>query len=366
MRTAIILLAAIVLPVIGEPQPAPAQRPVVYAYFPAKAGSWKTDGIDWPCITHLCYRSVELQADGSLKTPLGDPPKDFVDNCHRHRVKLTLLVWVTRTEISDAYLASAPEKAAANLLAYVKKHNLDGVNIDDEKLSQINGVAKAPNRDLLTRFFQILNKTFRAERPDYHLSFAAPPVISKEDKYGVTWIDYAAIAKEVDAIIPMGYTMNPPTIGWTTNAEPIAGGGKVATTTTRDLATLVADYKQAMGGSSEKLLLGISLSFGGHEWTTRTDQPLSPTIGKPTPLTLDQAHAAAKQYGRQWDEKQQSPWYRYSAAGQFHQGWYNDPESWRAKLKWVKDQKLPGIAIWVIDAANDPMERWELLREYGH
>ena len=81
--------------------------------------------------------SVELKADGTLRTPAGDPPKSFVDRAHRHGVKVTVLVWVTDPRESDAYLANAPQKAADNLLAYVRRNNLDGVNIPPEAIQPV-------------------------------------------------------------------------------------------------------------------------------------------------------------------------------------------------------------------------------------
>ena len=86
-----------------------------------------------------------------------------------------------------------------------------------------------------------------------------------------------------DAELAMGYTMNPPSEGWTTNPEPLAGGGSASWTTTRDLQTMVRDYLEAMGGRKEKLLVGVSVDVGGTEWRCRSDQPLSPTLGPGSP-----------------------------------------------------------------------------------
>src|SRR5207302_3566185 len=116
-------------------------------------------------------------------------------------------------------------------------------------------------------------------------------------------------AQSVDAIIPMGYTLNPPSIGWTTNPEPLAGGGKASTTTTRDVETMVRDYIDAMGGAKDRLLVGVSLDFGGYEWRCRTDTRLSPILGPGTRRPLADCEAAARQYGRRWDPLQRSPWY---------------------------------------------------------
>jgi spore germination protein YaaH len=277
---------------------------------------------------------------------------------------VTVLVWVTRVEDSDGYLAQHPQEAAENLLRYVQENRLDGVNIDDEQMREVNAVAHAPNRPLVTRFFQILSQTFKRANPSYHLTYAAPPVISPSDRYGVSWLDMKGIAAAVDGIIPMGYTMNPPSIGWTANPEPLAGGGKSARTTTRDLQTMVRDYLAAMGGKKEKLLPGISLTFGGYEWRCRTDARLSPTIGKGVEKSLAECEEQARRHGKRWDKAQQSPWYSYQESDAFVQGWYNDPQAWKAKLDWLKAEGLGGVGIWVLDGVKDPPERWQALRAY--
>jgi spore germination protein YaaH len=345
-------------------RPSRPKSKTVYAWFPARFGSWNTEGIPWDCLTHLCFRSVVLKADGSLELPAGDPPREFVDTAHRHGVKVTVLVWVNRAEDSDGYLANAPQKAVDNLLEYVRRNRLDGVNIDDERMRERNEIAGAPNRELVTRFFRLLSRTFRRANRSYHLSFAAPPVIAPNDRYGTSWMDLDAIASAVDAIIPMGYTMNPPSIGWSTNPEPLAGGGKGPRTTTRDLQTMLRDYLAAMGGRKEQLLPGVSLSFGGYEWRCRTAERLSPTIGRGVAKTFEECEAQARQHGKRWDSAQQSPWYAYPDGDAFIQGWYNDRGAWKAKLDWIASQGLGGIGLWVLDGVTDPPDRWLLLRDF--
>ncbi len=342
-----------------------AIHPTVYAWFPEHFGSWKTDGIEWDCLTHLCFRSIELTAEGHVRRVSGNPPKDFVETVHRHGVKVTVLVWTGSRADSDGYLAQFPQEAANNLLAYVKENNLDGVNIDDEQMGETNVVAHAPNRELVTRFFQILAKTFKSANPDYHITFAAPPVIAKTDRFATTWLDLKAIAEVVDGIIPMGYTLNPPSAGWATNPEPLGGGGHAAWTTTRDFETMVCDYLEAMGGHREKLLAGVSLKLGGYEWRCRTDQRLSPTLGNGVWHSLAECEVKAIEHGPRWDDAQQSAWYCYRDSDAFVQGWFNNARAWRAKLDWVKGQGLGGIGIWVLDGANDPLETWQALRQFS-
>src|SRR5262249_40926237 len=151
-----------------------------------------------------------------------------------------------------------------------------------------------------------------------------------------------------DAVIPMGYTMSPPSIGWTTSPEPLAGGGRSPATTTRDLATMVRDYLAAMDGERAKLLPGVSLKFGGYEWRCRTGDRLSPTLSPGAWKTLAQCREQVRLHGERWDRDQQSPWYCYPEGDAFIQGWYNDPRAWSAKLAWIQEQRLGGIGLWVL------------------
>jgi spore germination protein YaaH/predicted DNA-binding transcriptional regulator AlpA len=342
-----------------------ASRPTVYAWFPAHFGSWRTDGIDWDCLTHLCFRSVELEADGKVRRVSGNPPRDFVETAHRHGVKVTVLVWTRSRADSDGYLARFPQEAANNLLAYVKENNLDGLNIDDEQMGATNAVAQVPNRELVTRFFRILAKSFKAANPNYHITFAAPPVIDARDRFGTSWLDLKGIAEAIDGIIPMGYTQNPPSAGWTTNPEPLGGGGRAAWTTTRDIETMVRNYLDAMGGHKEKLLVGVSLKSGGYEWRCRTDQRLAPILDKGTWRSLEECEDKAREHGARWDERQKSSWYCYPDGDAFVQGWFNDARAWQAKLSWIDEQGLGGLGVWVLDGANDPPATWELLHRYS-
>src|SRR5205823_1767555 len=121
----------------------------------------------------------------------------------------------------------------------------------------------------------------------------------------------------------------PPSIGWATNPEPLGGGGKGPQTTTRDLQTMTRDYLTAMGGRKEKLLPGVSLSFGGYEWRCRTAERLSPTLGRGVPKSLAECEEQARRHTKRWDEAQQSPWYVYAEGDGFVQGWYNDLPAWQ-------------------------------------
>jgi spore germination protein YaaH len=161
----------------------------------------------------------------------------------------------------------------------------------------------------------------------------------------------------------MSYCMNPPTIGWTGAAQPVGGGGKV-NGHARDYATCIRDYLEATGGRADKLLLGVANDLGGTEWTCQNDKPLSPIIGRPRKLTLEQARANAEKHGRRFNPEQKAPWYCYKEGDRWVQGWYEDEESVAAKFELAKATGLQGVCIWILDGAKEPPGTFELIHRY--
>ncbi len=338
----------------------------VYAWFPKDFNNWNTAAIDWTALTHICYRSVILQADGTLSEPVARADvRKLVLEAHSNGVKVAVLVWGTTPEGSSQYLAHHRDRAVESLLDYVKANDLDGINLDDETWREINTETQGSNRELITQFFKRLRKAFDDVRPGCHITWASPPVVATQDRWGECWVDYRAVADLVDAFAIMSYCMNPPTIGWTTGAQPVRGGGKVSGHA-RDYATCIEDYLRATGGRNDKLLLGIANDRGGTEWTCRTDQAFSPIIGEPRRLTPQEARANAGEHGRLFHPEQQVPWYRYEQGDHWVQGWYEDDESLAAKLELAESDDLQGICIWVLDGAAEPPSTFELIRRHLH
>lgn len=342
---------------------APVVRKTVYVWYPRRFGAWNTSGIQWDAITHICFRSVGLRPDGSIATQAGRPPQAFVDEAHSHGVKVCILAWSNNRKDSDSYLANHAERTVDNLVAYVRDNGLDGISYDDEMIHATNSVANGPNRPLVNRFFQKLNQALKSANAEYHLSFAAPPVISSKDRFGSDWFDWPTIAANVDAIVPMLYTANPPQIGWTTNAQPLAGGRPTERTVPRDVVSLMGDYYDAIPDQRPKLLLGInSFPWAGYEFRSKSADPFAVATGRASTQPFEYMEQQAALYGKRWDSRQQSAGYLYQDGEQFVQGWYDDDHSWAAKLDYVNREGLGGVGIWVVDGKDDAAAMWDMLR----
>lgn len=123
------------------------------------------------------------------------PPRQFVETAHRHSVKVTVPMWVHTTEESSGYLAQASQKSAETLPEHLRGNNLDGGNLADKPMREHNATADVLNRELVNRFFQALRATFQTAGPNYLIRFAAPPVISAQDQFGVGWLDWKTMPK---------------------------------------------------------------------------------------------------------------------------------------------------------------------------
>jgi spore germination protein YaaH len=325
--------------------------------------NFDTSAIDWSALTHLSIRTVVIQPDGTIKQAITrENLKKLVDEAHQHGVRAMILVWGTKPEASSEYLAHNQDRAVESLLTFVRENNLDGLDMDDESWRERNTVTGESNRELVTSLFRKLNASFKAARADYQIFWASPPVIDPSDRYTAAWPDYKAIADLIDGFAIMTYTVSPPSIGWTTSMQPVAGGGKV-NGHARDLTTTIRDYLAATGGRADKLLLGVATrsSLGGAEWDCKTGEPGARIIGKWRRLTAEQAATNAQQHGRLFDVQQKSPWYRYASGDQWVQGWYEDDESLAAKYDLARELNLQGVCIWVLDGSHEPRSTFSLL-----
>ena len=107
----------------------------------------------------------------------------------------------------------------------------------------------------------------------------------------------------------MLYTANPPQIGWTTVAQPLAGSKDGGPTVPRDVVTLMGEYYAQLGEHKGKLLLGVnSFPWPGYEFRARSAARLATILerGRTKPYAMLEQAAL---YGRRWGSRQQAFWY---------------------------------------------------------
>ena len=96
---------------------------------------------------------------------------------------------------------------------------------------------------------------------------------------------------------------------------------------------------------AEKILMGMSNY--GYDWAL----PFVAGESRAEKLTNYQAEARAAYYGVpvQYDEEAQAPFFTYTAPdGTEHIVWFENEQSWTARLALVEEYGLAGISIWNI------------------
>ena len=99
----------------------------------------------------------------------------------------------------------------------------------------------------------------------------------------------------------------------------------------------------------EKILMGMPNY--GYDWTLPYMRgTAAQNIGLAQALELAQRYGAEIQY----DELSQTPYFNYTADGQQHVVWFDDPRSIDAKLGLVDEFDLAGVSWWTVNSCYLP------------
>ena len=213
--------------------------------------------------------------------------------------------------------AAQREDIAVRLADYIVSQGYDGVHVDFEAVNAVD----AP---LLTDFMERLAARLRPAG-----KLVTQAVIARQSDTPTTWggaYDYAALARINDYIAIMAYDYS--SVGG--SPGPVAPAWWVQD---------VVSYAKTRIPAS-KILLGMPLY--GYDWNVTTGAPA-------TSLRFEQTAALLARPGTTsgYDEEAQSPWLRYrDDSGNEHQVWYENADSFRAKLDIMLNDELSGFALW--------------------
>lgn len=274
-----------------------------------------------------------LQADGTLVDRGGNDHAAVVKTAHQKNMTVLLLVNNAKqdnatppihTVLSDSALRT---KAIDNLEAYIKKYDLDGINIDFE-------MVPAEDRDNLTAFMRELYSRLKPQ--GYIVSIDVFPKQNENNDVAAAY-NYAELAQYADKIMIMTYDNH----GMWSDAGPIA-----------DITWVENNLKYALKFIPKtKLYLGIAAY--GYDWSAKGTQSLE------YKNTMD----LAQRYGQtvQWDDAAKSPYLTYYADGTKHTVWFENSESLKHKLALITKYDIAGAAMWKL-GEEDP-GFWPVLRK---
>ena len=219
------------------------------------------------------------------------------------------------------------ETARKNLIDNIERNiaakNLGGVDFDFEYILA----------EYADDYVRLVGDTAERLRPKGRITTVALAPKVRADQPGLLYEghDYNGMGKAADYCLLMtyewGYTYGPPMA-----VSPINNVRKVIEYGLTEIP-------------AEKILLG--LSNYGYDWRL----PFVKGETKAEKLTNYQAAARAEYYGVQpeYDEEAQAPFFTYTdPEGAEHIVWYENEQSWQARLPLVKEYGLAGVSIWNI------------------
>lgn len=260
-----------------------------------------------------------IGADGTLADRGGNDHTAVVTAAHQKGLAALLMVNNAKQSGQDVPVhdmlsqRQTRQNAIDNIEKYVKKYNLDGVNIDFESVPKWD-------KDNLTAFMAELYQRLRPQ--GYTVSIDVMPKNNENNDIAAAY-DYGQLAKYSDKIILMTYDEH----GAWSGAGAIASPSFVENSIKYALQFI----------PPTKLFMGVA--GYGYDWSSKGVEALDYHAVQ----NLQQKFNATVV----WDDQSQTPHFSYTGAdGVQHQVWYENGDSTKAKLALVNKYNIAGIALW--------------------
>lgn len=310
-------------------------------------------------ITHFAYFNLHLNGDGTIYTQINRREEDPGYTNYQRLVAGTIdrgsrpLVITFMPESQSALTNSlaSPQsrrKTIETILGVVTESRASGVNIDFEPLGDIEPSV----RDSFTLFIKELHSQLSPNSKTLTISIygsaAAKPRI---------W-DLSALSPYADYFVVMTYDYTMP--GSTTAGPnaPLRGSGDLLE---HDIIKNIAEITKLV--DSRKVLLGIP--FYGYQWDTVDSTKYSPSESKGVTASLERIQSMLddKTLELVWDRNTLTPYGIASGSGQISQIYFENPDSMRLKMQFVKSARLGGIAIWALGYEGPGSWVWPVIGE---
>ncbi len=332
------LLAAVALLAVASP--AEAETRIV-----AYVTGWENPpAIDPARLTHINYAFGKIDS-GKVVFPHAGVPRHLAHlrslKARNPQLKVLLSVGGWEAEgFSDAALTAASRATfAASVVALLREHSLDGVDLDWEYPGQ--SVAGSKSRPEDRQNFTALLQTMRE-----HLGRRYLLTIASADREYFDFTEMDRLHVYLDWINVMSYdffnSLTP-----TTGHHAGLYASPYAAPTDRNADASVKQHLAA-GIPAQKLVLGVAFYGRGFAGVQPAHDGLNQRYER-----FEAAHPYAelveKSIGRQgfvreWDAKAQAPYLWNAQTRAFIT--YDDPQSIAIKAEYVRKQKLGGMMFW--------------------
>lgn len=352
-----------------EPTPEPLEA-IVFGFVPYWLAERAAESIDPSLLTTVTWHGVEASHNGRLVSQKanGDVPPGWAglqgeafaelkERLQGAGVEVALTVqrfgWTPGALKRTRNLLTTRKdrrKLADRIAALVTERGLDGVNLDFEPMPE-------DLADEYAQFVREVRAALDAVEPGQHLSVDVHSSLTGYDLAALTADDAADIA------ILMAYEFRGDGAGVASSIAPLRDP------TINDIETAVASALEQI--EPGKLVLG--LPWYGRAWSTESDDARAPTrsgrdIDPPTTVSYALAVEQAELFGRRYQPDQASAWTAYptlncaSCDPVWRQVWYDDPDSFGAKIDFAVEQGLAGVGTWALGHEDGRAELWWTLR----
>jgi spore germination protein YaaH len=232
---------------------------------------------------------------------------------------------------------------------------LAGLHLDFEVFEPVDPEA----RDGFTAFVAMLDARLAEADPSLLFSTFAL-AFDDDDVY-----DERALAEHTDFLVVQGYDFHSRGDDRAGPVAAVTGWGRLNWQT-------VLDRFLQLGVPARKIVMAVPLY--GYQWPVISDVPGADTRGEAVELPLapaadvvpemPRAFAQAARHGVRRDPDSGSPYYAFQDSTGWHQGWYEDAESLRAKYAFVRANGLGGVALFPL-AYGDELLWADLLRAFS-
>ena len=332
-------------------------RPYVIIGYVTGSG-WTKNQIDAQKLTHINYAFAVPAENGELAPLSARDSANLAALTSLKAVNKNLKVlisiggWGGCKYFSDAALTDASRrKFTASAVALLRKHRLDGVDIDWEYPAQVGAgnIFRPQDKQTYTLLLAALraglDEQGRRDRrigPNHYLLTTA----TGADTAFVSHTELGKAQRYLDYVNIMTYDIyhgNDKTTGHHSNLNQSAKGNQSRNST----VDAVEGHIRA-GVPVSKIVLGIP--FYGRSWAGVTDQDrglYQPSTGKHDFISHDELVAAyidKNGFTRYWDADAKAPYLWNPTTRTFVS--YADEEAFTHKLNYVRSKGLAGVMFW--------------------
>ncbi|WP_461080736.1 glycoside hydrolase family 18 protein [Spirosoma flavus] len=336
--------------------PIPPKRSVLIGY--VSGNGWTKAQIDPNKLTHINYAFAVPAQNGEFAPISAKDSANLVALTSLRSVNKDLKVlisvggWGGCKYFSDAALTNASRKKfASSAVSFLKKHHLDGVDIDWEYPAQIGAgnIFRPEDKENFTLFLKAIREQLDKQGQqdkrigaNHYLLTAA----TGGDTAFVNHTNLGEAQRYLDYVNIMTYDLYHGNDKVTGHHSPLAQSKKG--NQSRNSSISAVDGHIKAGVPVEKIVLG--LPFYGRGWTDvrPVDNGLyQPATGKHLFISYDELVAKyinKNGFVRYWDADAKAPFLWNPDSRTFIS--YADTESFEPKLAFVKQKGLAGVMFW--------------------